>query len=71
MNNNSHDEFYKVTESVNLGFGIDFTGQCLKLIRKNMYDIDGYYCLEQPKFDNNGKPCNGVVCIDVSNLTRC
>ena len=57
------NEYYIVLPNVNLAFNVDFTGQTLKLIRKDIYDINGYYCLEQPKFDNNGKPCFGVVCI--------
>lgn len=61
-------EFYKVLNSPNLGFNVDFTGQILKLITKNIHNIEDYYCLKQPKFDNNGKPCFGTVCISKENL---
>ena len=64
------NEYYIVLPNVNLAFNVDFTGQTLKLIRKDIYDINGYYCLEQPKSDNNGKPCFGVVCISVEHLSH-
>ncbi len=66
----TNDLYYEVLPTVNFGFNVDFTGQILKLICKNVFDIPDYYCLEQPEIDNNGKNCNGVVCISKHKLKK-
>jgi len=59
---------FKVLDSSGLGFGINFDGLILELVRENERGIPDYHSFKQPPFDNNGKPCIGFVCFDAKNV---
>lgn len=59
---------FKVLDSSGLAFGINFDGQILDLAHENAHGIKDYFCLIQPDFDANGKPCIGLVCMDGKNI---
>lgn len=59
---------FKVLDSSGLGFGINFDGMILELNCENAHGIPGYHSFKQPPFDNNGKPCIGIVCLDAKNV---
>ncbi len=58
---------FKVTEKLNLGFGIDFTGLELEYISEHPM-IEQCLVLKQPEKDVNGKPCSGTVSIGTKYL---
>lgn len=59
---------FKVLNSSGLAFGRNFDGQILELVHENAHGIKDYYCLIQPDFDANGKPCVGLVCMSGENI---
>ena len=58
---------YRVLDSSGIEYGVDFTGQVLVKVHDHP-TIPDYIYLKQPEYDINGKPCNGVVSMNLSSL---